>query len=390
MSENTNETTNTVKFGDWFITDAPRTLDDIYGQPTIVKALKAMQKSGTYSKSTFFQGQFGSGKTAMAKILAKSIACKHKNANGEPCNECETCKAIDTEKYGRDVVYLNAEEMSADDVRDALDKGLKFPPVRDAAKVFIVDETQALSKEAVEAFLTATQSPRQGYFFIFTAMDKLKGGKAGALQSRCKVWKMKTPTVQDVYMYLAKVCQKREMTKDASIPKDFFGEGLQFIAQNCEYSFRKAIQMLEQCYTSQIFTKDEMKETFDIVSYEDACAALVDIANGNDSQLAWNAIDGSDYQDKFPLMLKIIGDAQSIKAFGIQYIESEERWKWDQAIRLSTAKYFDDLRDGFMELAGKAYISRGEWKIVCSKIMAKARNIDAVPVARAGRSRPQA
>lgn len=376
----------TVKFGDWFIINSPKTIDDIYGQPTIVKAIKAMQKSGTYSKSTFFQGQFGSGKTAIAKILAKSIACKHKNANGEPCNECETCQAIDTEKYGRDVVYLNAEEMSADDVREALDKGLKFPPVRDAAKVFIVDETQSLSKEAVEAFLTATQSPRQGYFFIFTAMDKLKGGKAGALQSRCKVWKMKTPTVQDVYMYLAKICQTRGLTKDTAIPKDFFGEGLQFIAQNSEYSFRKAIQMLEQCYTSQIFTKEEMKDAFNIVSYEDACAALVDIANGNTSDLAWNTIDGSDYQDKFPLMLKIIGDAQSIKAFGLQHIEDGEKWKWDQAIKLSTAKHFDGLCDGFMELAGKAYISRGEWKIICSKIIEKAHSASAQTV-KAGRTR---
>lgn len=377
----------TVKFGDWFIVNSPKTIDDIYGQPTIVKAIKAMQKSGTYSKSTFFQGQFGSGKTAIAKILAKSIACKHKNANGEPCNECETCQAIDTEKYGRDVIYLNAEEMSADDVREALDKGLKFPPVRDAAKVFIVDETQSLSKEAVEAFLTATQSPRQGYFFIFTAMDKLKGGKAGALQSRCKVWKMKTPTVQDVYMYLAKVCQTRGLTKDIAIPKDFFGEGLQFIAQNSEYSFRKAIQMLEQCYTSQIFTKEEMKDTFNIVSYEDACAALIDIANGETTEVAWSTIDGSDYQDKFPLMLKIIGDARSIKAFGLQYIDSDEKWKWDQAIKLSTAKYFDSLCDGFMELAGKAYISRGEWKIVCSKIIEKAHSSSIV---KTGRSRPQA
>ena len=365
------ETTNNgkVNFGDWFITDAPRTLDDIYGQPAIVKFLKECQKTGVYPKSTFFQGQFGSGKTALAKIMAKDIACRNKDTNGCACGTCPTCTAIDEERYGRDVIYMNAEEMGAQDIRDQLEQILKFPAVKDAAKVIICDETQALSKEAVEAFLSATQSPRKGYFFIFTAMDKLKGAKAGALQSRCKVWKMKTPTFQDIYMYLAKVSQNKGLTKETTIPREFWTEGLQFIAENSEYSFRKAIQYLEQAYTGRLFTKAEMKEAFNIVSQDDAVKALIDFASGNPSQIAWEAINGMDYQDKFPLMLAIIGDAQTVKAFGTKFIENEELWKWKDKIALANAPQFEKLRDGFMELASKAYVSRGEWKIICSKLL---------------------
>ena len=387
MSENEEKK---ITFGDWYIINSPKTLDDIYGQDTIVKSLKSMQKSGVFSKSTFFQGQFGSGKTALAKILAKSIACKHKNENGEPCNECPTCKAVDDETFNRDVIYMNAEEMGAQDVRDQLENILKFPATRDAAKVIIVDETQALSKEAVEAFLSATQSPRKGFYFIFTAMDKLKGAKSGALQSRCKTWKMKMPTHQEVYMYLASICKKMGLTKETTIPKEFFGEGLQFIAENSEYSFRKAIQYLEQCYTGRIFTKDEIKTTFDIVSTEDAIKALIDIANGNKSKLAWDAINGNDYQDKFPLMMSIIGDAYAIETFGTEYVENEELWKWKDKQVLSNAKYFDELCKGFMELASKAYISRGEWKIVCTRILEKSGHLveDTPPVVKkTGRSK---
>ena len=364
-----------VNFSDWYIIDSPKTLDDIYGQPTIVKSIKEMQKTNTFSKSTFFQGQFGSGKTAIAKILAKSIACKCKNENGEPCNECPTCKAIDDETFNRDVIYMNAEEMGAQDVRDKIEQVLKFPATRDAAKVIICDETQALSKEGVEAFLSATQSPRKGYYFIFTAMDKLKGAKSGALQSRCKSWKMKIPSHEDVYLYLANICKKKGLTKDPNVPKEFWTEGLQFISENSECSFRKAIQMLEQSYSGRIFTKDEMKETFGIVSAEDATKALIDIANGNMSKIAWDAINGTDYQDKFLLMLALIGDAQMLKTFGTSYIEEDEMWKWKDRLALSKATYFDDLRDGFMELANKAYVARGEWKIVCSKVLAKSKKV---------------
>lgn len=358
-----------MDFGDWYITESPKTLDDVYGQDLIVASLKKQQQTGVFSKSTFFQGQFGSGKTVFAKILAKSIACKCKNEKGEPCGVCPTCKAIDDETFNRDVVYMNAEEMGAQDVRDQLEQVLKFPATRDAAKVVICDEAQALSKEAVEAFLSATQSPRKGYFFIFTAMDKLKGGKAGALQSRCKTWTMRVPSSKDVYLYLAKICTRKKLTEEA--PKDFFGPGLQFIAENSESSFRKAIQMLEQCYTSKIWTVPEMKEIFGVSSMEDAVNSLVDLASGNQSQLAWNTVNGSDYQDKFQLMLSIIGDADLIRTFGTKFIDESEAWRWKGAQALAQAPRFTELRDAFIALASKPYITKGEWKVVCSKLLEK-------------------
>lgn len=368
------ENIQTKDFGDWFITDAPHTLDEIYGQNVVVRYLKSKQKSGIFDKSTFFQGGFGSGKTALAKILAKSIACKNKNANGEPCSECPTCKAVDDETFNRDVIYMNAEDMSAQEVRDKIREVMQFPATRDAAKVVICDEAQALSKEGVEAFLQATQSPKKGYFFIFTAMDKLKGGKAGALQSRCKVFKMKMPTIDEMYQYLGKICIKKGLTKDTTIPKEFFTEGLQYIAQGSEYSFRKAISLLEQCYTGRIFTIDEMKQLLDVVSVDDAVSALVDIANGKKSKLVWDVLTGTDYNDKFALMLAIIGDASLMREFGTQYVDSDEAWKWRDKVTLAKAPYFEELKNGFMTLANKAYLTRGEWKIVCSDVLSAAQN----------------
>lgn len=347
---------------DWFITDAPKQLSDVKSQDTIIKYYTKKFASGSMDKNTMFLGQFGSGKTVMAKIIAKSLVCKDLDAGGNPCDKCAACQAINNETYNRDCLYIDAEKMSAQDVRDEVEKFTATRAIRDRNKVIICDEAQALSKEAVEAFLTVTQNPKPGFYFIFTAMSKLQGPKAGALQSRCKVWKMKTPQVDDTYMYLASIAQKKNLIADASVPKEFWTDGLKFIAQNSEYSFRKGIQMLEQCYEGRIFTQKEMEETFGLVSYDDAVAALIQFGNKEITRTTWNIVNGEDYIDKFNLLIKIIGDAQAVKTFGTEFIEEGDKWKWDQAIQLSKTKYFAEMRDVFMELGKQAWLKNGTWR----------------------------
>lgn len=347
---------------DWFITDAPKQLSGVKSQDTIIKYFTKKFASQSYDKNTMFQGQFGSGKTVMAKILAKSLVCKNLDAAGNPCDECAACQAINNEQYNRDCMYIDAEKMSAQDVRDAVEEFTRTRAIRDRNKVIICDEAQALSKEAVEAFLTVTQNPKPGFYFIFTAMSKLQGPKAGALQSRCKVWRMKTPKVEETYMFLASIAQKKNLIADTSVPKEFWTEGLQFIAQNSEYSFRKGLQMLEQCYEGRIFTKNEMEETFGLVSYDDAVAALIQFGNKEITKTTWDIVNGEDYIDKFNLLIKIIGDAQAVRTFGTEFIEKEDLWKWDQAVQLSQTKHFDEMRDIFMDLGKQAWLKNGTWR----------------------------
>ena len=360
-----------VEYDDWYITCAPKTLDEVFGQNVITNYIRGEQKSGKWDKAVMFTGEFGSGKTILAKIAAKSIACKNKNKDGEPCGTCPTCLAIDNETWDRDVVYIDAESSSAQDVRDIVEKNMLTPAIRDAAKVFIVDETQALSKEGVEAFLIATQSPRKNVFFFFTAMSKLAGQKSGALESRCKKWRLKQPTNDEIYLYLADVCKRRELVKDKDIPKNFFGEGLKFIAENCKSSFRVAIQMLQQCYKGQIYDIKVIKETFEIVSYEETAAALIELAHGKITDNVFNIVVGNEYQDKYPLLLNIIGDARTYSAFKKLFNEEENKWKEKLPASLAAGKYFSEIENTFLQLGESAYIRRGDWKIAISRLVYK-------------------
>jgi len=353
-----------VGFSDWYIVDAPKTLEDVYGQDIIVNHIKSKRKTQKFDKSTFFLGQWGSGKTVLAKILAKSIACKNINKDGEPCETCPTCLAVNNETYDRDIAYLNGTMMSTDDVKKILDTFFLTPAIRDRAKVLICDETQGFHASAIDKFLIETQSPKSGFFFIFTAMSKLAGKNPGALQSRCKNWKMKVPTNDEIYMYLGGICQKKKLV---DCPKEFLTEGLKFIAENSKSSFREAIQMLEQCYESKIFDINMIKETFDIVSYDDAAAVLADLSHGNKTENVFKTIMGTDYQDKFGLLLKVIGDASTYRTFGLQFIEDSEKWKWKYPAQIADGKYFSELETVFIELSKNAYLKRGEYQIALTR-----------------------
>jgi len=354
-----------VTFSDWYITDAPKTLEEVYGQDIIVNHIKTKQKDRKFDKSTMFIGQWGSGKTVLAKILAKSIACKTPDKNGAPCNVCPTCLAVNNETYDRDIAYLNGTMMGADEVKRILDTFFLTPAIRDGAKVLICDETQAFSPQAIDKFLIETQSPKKGFFFIFTAMNKLQGKNPGALQSRCKLWKMKVPRNEDVYRYLGQICIQKKL----QCPKDFLTEGLKFIAENSEASFRKAIQNLEQCYDSKIFDIKDIKETLDIVSYDDAAIMLADLANGKATQEVFNTIMGTDYQDKFGLLLKIIGDASTYQVFKTKFVDEGEKWKWNYPAQVANGKHFNELAQVFIDLSKNAYIKRGEFQIALTAFL---------------------
>jgi DNA polymerase III gamma/tau subunit len=360
-----------TQFNDWFITKAPKELSEIFGQEVIVKALQENFKTRKFPKSTLYQGEFGSGKSALAKIQIKSMVCKTPKADGSGCGTCPSCLAVEKEQYNRDVVYINCENASAQDVRDIVERNLLTPAVRDASKVFFVEEAQALSAQGVEAFLIATQSPLQNTFFVFTAMEKLKGVKAGALESRCKKWKMRIPMPTEIYMYMAKFAQKEGLTVDKDIPASFWTEGLKMLSEHAEQSYRKAVQLLQQCYDAKVFEVNEIKTFFDFDAYEDSALFLEELSHGKITPNTLNVLTGSEYIEKFNLLLNILGDAKIYKLFGKIYENEEERWREAQPASISKGPYFDILCEAFMNLSMQTYLKKGDFKLLLCQVIEK-------------------
>jgi DNA polymerase-3 subunit gamma/tau len=362
------------QYKDLYINSRPKRLDDVYGQDLVVKALKKEQKSKSHSKATFFQAPSGLGKTTLAKIKAMSIACKNLNDEGEPCSNCPTCKAIIDENWDRDVMYINGTNMSAEDVRKVLDGFKQTAAFRDAAKVLIIDETQDLSPEAINTLLQVTESNRKGQYYILTAMDKLKGKLAIALESRCKKWKLKVPSVQELYLYLVKMVKDHNFMKeftDQKVFDTFMKEGLETIAQNCDYSYRMAIQMLEQCISGALYTKEDIKKTLDLNTYEDMNIMMIDLANGKITPTVISTITGKEYQSSFGLISKIIGDAAVIKACGTLGFSDDEKWKEKGPRDLANAPFFTEIRDAMISItkSQNGYLQRGLWEMEMSKLV---------------------
>lgn len=129
----------------------PSTFKSVVGQHALVNTLKNAVKSGRLAHSYLFCGQRGVGKTTMARIFAKAINCEHLTADGEPCNECESCRAFN-EQRSLNIIELDAaSNNSVDDIRQLTDQVL-VPPVTGRYRVFIVDEVHMLSAAAFNAF----------------------------------------------------------------------------------------------------------------------------------------------------------------------------------------------------------------------------------------------
>ena len=276
------ESGNALSGNQWTITKRPQKLDDLYGQDEVVHYFKNIQQTkAPIPNAIWLGGKFGCGKTTIAKIIAKTIQCKNKDADGNPCGKCISCQSIENETWGRNTIMFNGGTNGTIDEVRKLVSNVDFPPTMDGNWVFMIEEAQELSADATQALLKTIETPRNNVYFIFTSMeeDLKKLGKFDALISRCGAeFKLNTATVMDVMFYLRHILETENLWN--TIPKEFKLEGLKLIATNCKQSYREALKKLQICVNSGLYSVDQISAQFGITKEGDISTALNDLISG--------------------------------------------------------------------------------------------------------------
>ncbi len=213
----------------------PSMFKSVVGQHALVNTLKNAVKSGRLAHSYLFCGQRGVGKTTMARIFAKAINCEHLTADGEPCNECESCRAFN-EQRSLNIIELDAaSNNSVDDIRQLTDQVL-VPPVTGRYRVFIVDEVHMLSAAAFNAFLKTLEEPPKYVIFILATTERQK--ILPTILSRCQKYDFQRITPSDIAEQLKYVADHEGYTTEP--------EALNVIAQKADGAMRDALSIFDQ------------------------------------------------------------------------------------------------------------------------------------------------
>ena len=153
----------------------PRNFDDVTSQEFITKTLRNAIKNNRISHAYLFSGPRGVGKTTVARLLAKSLNCLNRKPNGEPCNDCDSCREIINDNRNHPDVFEidGASNRNIEDVRELKEK-VKYGPVRSKYKIFIIDEVHMLTGASFNALLKTLEEPPPYVVFIFATTSPVK------------------------------------------------------------------------------------------------------------------------------------------------------------------------------------------------------------------------
>lgn len=212
----------------------PQTFEDLVGQDMIVRTLKNALATGQTSHAYLFAGPRGTGKTSCAKLFAKALNCPNQK-DGDPCNECEICRAI-TEGRLNDVIEIDAASNNGvEEIRDIRDK-VKYAPTQADYKVYIIDEVHMLSTSAFNALLKTLEEPPANVVFILATTDPHK--IPATIISRTQRFDFRRITAGVILERMEYILKQKDLEYDEA--------ALKVIATAAEGGMRDALSILDQ------------------------------------------------------------------------------------------------------------------------------------------------
>ena len=237
----------------------PSTFESVVGQHALTTTLKNAIATNKLAHAYLFCGPRGVGKTTCARIFAKTINCMSPTAEGEACNQCESCTAFNEQRSYNIHELDAASNNSVDDIRQLVEQ-VRIPPQIGNYKVYIIDEVHMLSASAFNAFLKTLEEPPRHAIFILATTEKHK--ILPTILSRCQIYDFNRISVEDTVAHLAYVASKEGITAEP--------EALNIIALKADGGMRDALSIFDQVvsFTGGNITYQSVIENLNVLDYE--------------------------------------------------------------------------------------------------------------------------
>jgi len=236
----------------------PTTFESVVGQQALTTTLKNAIATGKLAQAYLFCGPRGVGKTTCARIFAKTINCMNLTAEGEACNECESCQAFNEQRSFNIFELDAASNNSVDNIRQLVEQ-VHIPPQIGKYKVYIIDEVHMLSTSAFNAFLKTLEEPPRHAIFILATTEKYK--ILPTILSRCQIYDFNRISVDDIVAHLARVAGKEGIHAEP--------EALNIIALKADGGMRDALSIFDQAtsFTRGNITYQQVIENLNVLDY---------------------------------------------------------------------------------------------------------------------------